>query len=156
MDFRIIELPAFTAVSSGIDTEFDFSENGKLGRFSAYFSSIKPLPKDSFRPRDFLFFDKEKNGLVWWWALAENMDDGDFEHVDFDGGFYLTYNYIDHDEETNGRLYNEALKYIEDSKVFALDERPGHYSMGHIITPVAVAEKQGFAVMETFIPIKIV
>lgn len=155
MDFRIIELPAFTAVSSGVDTAFDFSENGKLGKFSTYFSAIKPLPEDSFRPRDFLFFDKEENGLVWWWALAEGMDDGGFEHVEFDGGYYVCYNYIDHDEETNGKLYNEALKYIENSGVFELDERPNHYSMGHIITPVAIAEKQGFALMETFIPIKI-
>ena len=155
MDFRIIELPPFTAVSSEADPDFDFSEGGKLGKFDAYFSAIKPLPEDSFRPRDFLFFDKEKNALVWWWALAEGMDDGGFEHVEFEGGFFLCYNFIDHDEETNGRLYREALKYIEDSGVFELDERPNHYSMGHIITPVAVAQKQGFAVMETFIPIKI-
>ncbi len=155
MDFRIIELPAFEGVSSGPDTEFDFSPNGKLGKFAAYFSAIRPLPKDSFMPRDFLFYDKEKNGLVWWWALAEDMDDGGYERIKFDGGYFLCYNYIDHDEETNGKLYNKALKYIEDSKVFELDEHRDHYSMGHIITPVPIAEKQGFAVMETFIPIKI-
>lgn len=155
MDFRIIELPPFEAVSSGVDTGFDFSGNGRLGKFSKYFSAIKPSPKDSFMPRDFLFYDKEKNGLVWWWALAEGMDDGGFEHVAFDGGYYLCYNYVDHDEKTNNRLYGEALKYIGDSGVFELDERPAHYSMGHIITPVAVAEKQGFAVMEAFIPVRI-
>lgn len=155
MDFRVIALPAFTAVSSGVDPDFDFSDQGKLGKFDKYFSAITPSPRDSFRPRDFLFYDKEKNGLVWWWALAEGMDDGGFEHIEFDGGYYLCYNYIDHDEETNGRLYREALKYIEESKVFELDEHPGHYSMGHIITPTPVAEKQGFAVMETFIPIRL-
>lgn len=155
MEYRIIEIPAFTAVSSGVDTDFDFSEKGKLGKFSEYFSAIKPLPKDSFMPRDFLFLDKEQNGLVWWWALAEGMDDGGFEHVEFEGGFYLCYNYVDHDEETNARLYKGALKYIEDSGVFELDERENHYSMGHIITPVAISEKQGYAVMEAFLPIKI-
>lgn len=155
MDFRIIQLPAFTAVSSGTDTRFDFSENGVLGKFGAYFSAIRPLPRDGFMPRDFLFFDKEKKGLVWWWALAEGMDDGGFEHVEFDGGYYLCYNFIDHDEETNARLYGEGLKYIADSGVFELDERPGHYSMGHIVTPPAVAERQGFAVMESFIPVRL-
>lgn len=154
MDFRIIELPAFTAVSSGVDTAFDFSENGNLGKFDAYFSAIKPLPKDSFMPRDFLFFDKEANGMVWWWALADGMNDGGFEHVEFDGGYYLCYDYVDQDDETNGKLYNEAMKYIEESGIFELDERPNHYSMGHIITPAEVNKKQGFAVMETFIPIK--
>ena len=155
MDFRIIELPPFEAVSSGVDPDFDFGANGTLGRFDAYFSKITPLPRDRFRPRDFLFFDKEKNGFVWWWALSEGMDDGGFPHVQFDGGYYLSYNYVDHDEETNGRLYQEALRYIAESGVFALDERPNHYSMGHIITPAAIAKQQGFAVMETFIPIKI-
>ncbi len=155
MDFRIIELPPFTAVSSEVDPDFDFSENGTLGKFGAYFSAIHPLPKDSFLPRDFLFYDKERKGLVWWWALAEGMDDGGFAHVEFEGGYFLCYNFVDHDEETNGKLYNEALRYIENSGVFALDERPNHYSMGHIITPAPIAEKQGFAVMETFIPLKI-
>ncbi len=155
MDFRIIELPAFEAVTSGLDTNFDFSENGKLGKFSAYFSAIKPLPKDSFMPRDFLFFDKEGGGMVWWWALAEGMNDGGFEHVAFDGGYYLCYNYVDHDEDANNKLYQAALAYIADSGVFEVDERPGHYAMGHIITPAPVSQKQGFAVMETFIPIKI-
>lgn len=155
MIFRIIELPAFTAVSSGIDTNFDFSKNGVLGKFDAYFSAIKPQPKDAFMPRDFLFFDKEKNGMTWWWALADGMDDGGFEHVEFEGGYYLCYDYIDQDEEAERKLYNEAIKYIEDSKVFELDERPNHYAMGHIITPAEVIKVQGFSVMETLIPIKI-
>lgn len=156
MDFRIIALPPFTAVSSGVDPAFDFSETGILGKFDAYFSAMQPLPRDCFMPRDFLFYDREKNGLVWWWALAEGMDDGGFAHVEFEGGYYLCYHYIDHDEETNERLYNEALQYIADSGVLALDERPNHYSMGHIITPAAIAGKLGFAVMETFIPVKII
>lgn len=155
MDFRIIELPPFTAVSSGVDTAFDFSPEGKLGKFDAYFSAIKPLPQDSFMPRDFLFFDKERKGMVWWWALADGMNDGGFEHVSFDGGYYLCYAYKDGDDETGGKLYNEAMKYIRDSGIFELDERENHYSMGHIVTPAAVIAKQGFSVMETFIPIKL-
>ena len=155
MEFRIISIPPFRAAASEISHDFDFSENTVLGRFCAYFSAITPAPRDAFMPRDFLYFDAAQKGLRWMWALSEGMDDGGFAHVAFDGGYYLCYNYIDHDEETNGRMYNEALRYIADSGVFELDERPNHYSMGHIITPTAVAEKQGFAVMEAFLPIKI-
>ncbi len=155
MNFRIIELPPFTAVSSGVDKEFDFSPKGILGKFDAYFSAIKLLPKDSFMPRDFLFYDKQNNGLVWWWALAEGMDDGGYEHINFDGGYYLCYTYVDQDNETNERLYNEAINFINDSGIFELDERPNHYSMGHIITPAEIIAKQGFAIMETFIPVKL-
>ena len=69
MDFRIISLPPFTAATSGPDPEFGFSPEGVLGKFNAYFSGITPSPRDSFMPRDFLFFNHERNGLEWWYAL---------------------------------------------------------------------------------------
>lgn len=155
MKFRVISLPQFKASSSGVDKNFDFSPNGILGKFSAYFSAIKPAPKDDFIPRDFLFYDKEQQGLVWWWALSEEMDDGGYEVIDFDGGYYLTYAYKDGDDEANNNLYNEALEYIKNSDIFKLDERPNHYAMGHIITPAEIIRAQGWAQMETFIPIKL-
>ncbi|WP_066715820.1 hypothetical protein [Clostridium sp. Marseille-P299] len=155
MEFRVISLPKFKAASSGVDRNFDFSSNGILGKFDAYFSAIKPCDRDGFMPRDFLYFDEEKQGMVWIWALSEDMEDGGKEVIDFEGGYYLTYVYKDGDEEANGKFYNEALKYIETSEVFELDVRPNHYAMGHIITPAEIIEAQGWAQMETFIPIKL-
>lgn len=154
MDARIISLPPFTAATSGPDPEMDFSPNGKLGKFNEYFSSITPLPRDSFMPRDFLFFNEEAGGLEWWYALEEGIPDGGFCHVSFDGGLFLTYTYRDMDNEENDRLYQESVKWIENSDIFELDLRPGHYGMGHIITPPEVIEAQGFALMEVFIPLK--
>ena len=155
MEFRVISLPAFKASSSGVDKNFDFSSEGILGKFDNYFSSIVLSVRDSFLPRDFLFYDEEKQGMVWWWALSEDMDNGGFEVVDFDGGYYLTYAYKDGDEEENGKLYREALKYIDVSEVFEIDIRPNHYPMGHIITPSEIIKAQGWAQMEIFIPIKL-
>lgn len=155
MEFRVISLPAFQASSSGVDKNFDFSPTGVLGKFDAYFSAIKPSDRDSFLPRDFLYFDEEKQGMIWIWALSEEMDDGGFEVVDFDGGYYLTYAYKDGDEETSKKLYDAALEYINNSGIFELDVRPNHYAMGHIITPPEVIKAQGWAQMETFIPIKL-
>lgn len=155
MEFRIISLPAFQAASSGVDVNFDFSDQGVLGKFSNYFSAIKPSDRDNFLPRDFLYFDEEKQGMIWMWALSEDMDAGDNEIVDFDGGYYVTYAYKDGDEETNGRLYGEALEYIKNSDVLELDVRPNHYAMGHIITPAEIITAQGWAQMETFIPVRL-
>lgn len=155
MDFRIITLPPFRAASSGADPAMDFSETGILGKFNAYFSPIRPAPRDDFMTRDFLFYDAERKGFVWWWALEDGMDGGGNEIEEFDGGLYLTYVYRDGDEETGGRGYREALQYIESSGIFALDERSGHYIMGHIITPRAVIDRQGWAQMENFIPIRL-
>jgi len=155
MEFRIVSLPPFKAASSGVDKNFDFSEEGILGKFDAYFSDIKPLPRDGFMPRDFLFFDPVKQGMIWWWALNEDMDSCGNEVVDFDGGYYLTYTYKDGDEEMGSKLYNEAIEYINKSDLFELDERNNHYSMAHIITPEEIIKAQGWAQMETFIPIKL-
>lgn len=155
MEFRIVSLPPFKAASSGVDKNLDFSEEGILGKFDAYFSDIKPLPRDGFMPRDFLFFDPVKQGMIWWWALNEDMDSCGNEVVDFDGGYYLTYTYKDGDEEMGSKLYNEAIEYINKSDLFELDERNNHYSMAHIITPEKIIKAQGWAQMETFIPIKL-
>jgi len=106
-------------------------------------------------PRDFLFFDPVEQGMVWWWALNDDMDSGSNDVVDFDGGYYLTYTYRDGDEEMSSKLYNEAIEYINKSELFELDERNNHYSMGHIITPKDIIKAQGWAQMETFIPIKL-
>jgi len=75
MEFRIISLPPFKAASSGVDKNFDFSEDGILGKFDRYFSAITPSASDNFMPRDFLFFDEENQGMVWWWALSDDMND---------------------------------------------------------------------------------
>lgn len=155
MDLRIISIPSFTAVTSGPDPEMDFSPEGKLGRFNDYFSAITPSPRDSFMPRDFLFFNSEAGGLEWWWALEEGMPDGGFQRVAFEGGLFATYTYRDQDQETNGRLYQETVQAIQESGCLELDDRPGHYSWGHIITPPELIEAQGFALMECFVPVRV-
>ncbi|MGI5898845.1 MAG: hypothetical protein ACOX8S_02865 [Christensenellales bacterium] len=154
--FRIIALPAFRAARSEADPNCDFdSPYGILRRFNAYFSAIKPAPRDSFMPRDFLYFDEDEKGFVWMWALTKGMCDGGYDKIDFEGGLYLTYAYKDGDDAAHSRLYSSALKYIKESEHFCLDSRSGRYAMGHIITPQEVIDAQGWAQMETFIPIRL-
>jgi len=47
------------------------------------------------------------------------------------------------------------MEYIKNSEIFELDVRSNHYSMGHIITPKEITNAQGWAQMETFIPIRL-
>ncbi len=155
MEFRLISLPPFKAATSGVSKDCDFSDGSILNNFGNYFSVIKLCPRDSFCPRDFLYYDEEKQGMVWMWALSDDIDDGGNELIDFDGGYYLTYAYKDGDEETNGKLYNEALNFIKNSEILELDVRSNHYAMGHIITPQEIIDAQGFGQMETFIPVKL-
>lgn len=155
MEFRIIYLPPFQAAVSEVDTICDFSPDSILGKFEKYFSAIQPSAKESFMPRDFLFYDEEKNGMVWMWALTEDNNHGGYSISDFDGGYYLTYTYKDGDSDADATLRNMAMEYIKNSNEFELDIRPGHYIMGHIITPPEISKIQGWDQMETFIPIKL-
>lgn len=155
MAFRVTSIPSFKAVHSGVDTDFDFSESGILGKFNTYFSNIEPTPQDSFMPRDFLYFDQEKGGLVWMYAITEGLDTQGFEVMDFDGGMYVTYFYQDGDDETNAKLYNAALDWIAASQYLELDVRADHYAMGHIITPPELISVSGVSQMESFIPVKL-
>lgn len=155
MNFRIISLPPFKAVTSGLDKVGDFSDDGILRSFDKFFSSVTPKPSESFMPRDFLYYDEEQQGMVWLWALTENGETGGFETMDFDGGLYITFAYPDRDGQAHDRLQKEVLDYVENSDFLELDIRPNHYSMGHIITPKAVMEAQGWGQMEVFIPVKI-
>lgn len=155
MEFRIISLPPFTAAISDLSKDCDFSPGGTLANFGRYFSAIQLSPRDNFCPRDFLYFDQQKQGMLWMWALSDGMDDGGHQMIDFDGGYYLTYAYKDGDQDTNEKLWCKAMEYIQSSDILALDIRPNHYAMGHIITPQEILHAQGWAQMETFIPVKL-
>ena len=155
MDFRIVSLPPFRALTSGPDPDADFTPAGRPGRFDAHVSTSRPTPRDSFLPRDFLFFDEEQQALVWWYALVDDMPTGGYAVVDFDGGLYLTYVYRDGDDSGNGLLYRAALAHIATSPIYETDIRPNHYPMGHVITPPRLILAQGFAQMETYIPIRL-
>ncbi len=155
MEFRIIDLPPFKAASSGLDSNADFSEQGVLGQFDAYFSQLVSDPRDSFVPRDYLCFDGKRGGMFWLYALTDEQDAGDFEVVDFEGGLFLTYVYEDGDEAASQRLFNEAKKYIESLTYLELDISEKRLMMGHIITPQEIIKKQGWAQMESFIPVKL-
>lgn len=63
MDFRIIELPAFEAVSSGVDPEFDFSAKGALGRFNAFFRQSNPSRETALDPEIICSLINRKTGL---------------------------------------------------------------------------------------------
>lgn len=93
--------------------------------------------------------------MLWLYALTDEQDAGDFEVVDFEGGLFLTYVYEDGDEVASQRLFSEAKEYIESLTYLELDISEKRLMMGHIITPQEIVEKQGWAQMESFIPVKL-
>lgn len=83
-------------------------------------------------------------------------DTGGYDVVDFPGGLYAVAVSIDEDDEDGERVYAAIKDWTRESGVFALDERPGHYTMFHVITPDEAYEAMGYRQLDILVPIRVV
>ena len=147
-DVRLVSLPACKMVSSGLG---NFDEDN-FERFDQWFSKFPSNPFEM--PKDFLWYDPEKNSSVWWYVYSDGIDPEGFFIDEFDGGLYAAAVCKDGDDEDGNRVYNGIKKWIEDSQIFELDERPNHYTMSHIVTSPEAQETLGYAQLEILVPVK--
>lgn len=147
-DVRIVSLPACKMVSSGLGN-FD-QEN--FDRFDQWFSKITIDPYEM--PKDFLWYDPDRNDSVWWYIYSEGMDTLDFPIEEFDGGLFASAVCKDGDDVDGNRVYNGIKRWVAESGTFELDERPNHYTMSHIITLPETKKVLGYWQLEILVPIK--
>ena len=103
-----------------------------------------------------MMFDEGNGKLNWFNPLSNKIDPHcGFEIVDFPGGLYAVAISIDKDDDDGQRVYNEIKKWIQTNHIFELDERLGHYTMFHVITPDDVFNAMGYRQLEIFVPIKV-
>lgn len=156
---RIVRLPACKMASSGWAGDGDpFADGGVLRRFDKWWSAANAarVGVKDFAPRDFLWFDREKGKLVWYYALPDGMiDTGGFDVVDYEGGLYAARVSKDGDEADAMRVYDGIKEWVAESGCFELDEYPGHYDMCNVITPPEAAAVLGYHQLEIYVPIKI-
>lgn len=153
---RIVELPQCKMVSSGCSTEQNpFAENGLLMRFNRWWSALDTQREDKFFPRDFMWFDRENGGLVWYYAITSPPEDMQgFELIDFPGGLYASAVSKDGDDVDGTRVYNGIKDWIHHSGCFDINEYPDHYDMFHVITSKTAFKALGYNQLEIFVPIK--
>lgn len=153
---RIIELPKCKMVSSGCaDDENPFAENGKLITFGQWWSALDKKRVDKFFPRDFMWFDREKKRLVWYYVLPDGVTDtGGYDVVDFEGGIYAVHISKDGDEADGEQVYAGIKEWVTQSDCFELDEYPGHYDLFHITTPEKAAELLGYNQLDIYVPVR--
>lgn len=113
---RIVELPGCKMASSGCGTGPDqWADDGLLRRFNVWWSTLDKKRADKFFPRDFMWYDREKDGLVWYYAIPEDITDtAGFEIVDFAGGLYAVAVYKD-DDDDGYRVYDGVKDWIKSS-----------------------------------------
>lgn len=153
---RIIELPKCKMISSGYaDDGNPFTEDGKLMTFSKWWSALDEKRTDKFFSRDFMWFDREKERLVWYYALTDGVTDtGGYDVVNFEGGLYAAHISKDSDESDGERVYAGIKEWVAQSGCFELDERPGYYDVFHVTTPKKAAEVMVYNQLDLYVPIK--
>lgn len=141
---RIYEIPKCKMVVS----QCGMFGDGKLEKFSEWFSS---LPRAMF-PRDFLGYDNDQGGFIWYYMYSEEMIvPEDFNIIDFPGGLYAAA--TDIDGEDNREVIDTIKNFIKEKGFFEEDISRGY--LGNIPTPPSAGEAMGYNQMDYYIPIKI-
>lgn len=151
---RVVEMPPFRAVSSGPrDHDGLFGENGFDQWMQAHSRFVKDL---LYASPDFMWPEDETN-CVWIWAVKDWVAEEDvapYELIEYGGGMFVVATMDENDAKDRAAVTRLMVKWIDKSGVFALDERPGHRGMGHMVGCGAIQEKLGIAQQEVFLPVK--
>ncbi len=153
---RIVELPKCKMVTSGYAiNEAPFQKDGTLLRFMSWWNAYDKTRTDRWFPRDFIMAGREEKALIWFYAIPDDeTPECEYEVVDFEGGLYAAAVAIDGNYEDEQQVYGGIKKWVKDSGVFELDERPGHYDLCNVITPKRAAQALGYEQLEIYVPIK--
>lgn len=146
---RIIELPDLRMATSGQKALEDMTE------FNEWWSAVDKKRKDVLFPHDFMYYDEAAKKMVWNYALPPDMEDaGGFDIIDYPGGIYAASVSVDGDDTDGEQVYADIKEWVKSSGAFEPDERPGRYTMFHIITSDNVCDALGYRQLDIYVPIK--
>lgn len=141
---RIYEMPACKMVSS----QCGMFGDGKLERFNEWFSSLQ---RPMF-PKDFMFYDHQQEGFIWYYIYNEGMDvPQDFSIINFPGGLYAVA--TDVDGQDSSETITTIKNFIEEKGCFEEDASRSY--LGNIPTPPSACKAMGYEQMDYYVPIKI-
>ena len=142
---RIYEIPRCTMAASGCVL---FGE-GPLERFSAWFSA---RPATMF-PRDFLWYDAERGGFVWYYMLSEGESaPSGFGSVDFAGGLYAVA--TGPDQQPSDDVHAAIDAFIAAHPGLERDDTRAE--LGNIVTSPAACAELGYHQMDYYVPVRAV
>jgi len=151
---RVIEIPPFRAVSSGLrNHEEMFGENG----FDRWMQAHSHLVKDMLYAHPDFMWPEDEAHSTWIWAAKDWVTEKDvapYELVEYEGGMFVVATANEDDPKDLNETVKGMIKWIAKSKAFERDERPGHRGMGHMTGCGAVQRALGFAQQEIFLPVK--
>ena len=143
---RVVELPPCRMASSS---------GQPLDEFGAWWTELDRQRTDRFYPRDFMYFDRAGERLVWLYAAASGVQvPPHYSVVSFAGGLYAVSSCIDGDDVDGERVYTAICRWIDETNDLSRDERPDRPHLFHVITSDAAFEKLGYRQLDIYVPVK--
>ena len=151
---RIVKINPFRAFSSGLKTMDEL-----FGPFNQWQQAHNHLVKNLiYGAPDFLWFEEDGRG-EWIWAVEDWVTEADVapqQLITFEGGLYAAAMSVDGDDESGGWVYERIRKWVVEASGFALDERPGHQVLCHMLNPYdELKVALGYHQLDIYVPIKI-
>ena len=116
----------------------------------AFSNWMETLPRPMF-PQDFLWFDEERGGFVWYLMYHDGLVVPEaYELVDFPGGLYAVACGVD--GESNEEAMDAIRQFLREKSSFVED--PTRKQLGNVITPPAAEKALGYLQMDYYVPIK--
>jgi len=161
-NMRVIEIPPFRAVSSGMKTFPElFAEDG----FSKWWTAHRHLIKDLvYSPPDFMWHQSKEDGMpdgsglnTWILAVKDDVTASDVaphEIIDFKGGMFLVATADEKDNDDINATVAGMLEWIKQSGVFEYGDFPKS-GMCNMPNPEGAIDKAlGIAQQQIFLPLK--
>ena len=133
---RVLEIPKFRAVSSGIDTYSNIIEKREFDKWK---EMNNKFIKKSIYGHGYGFMwhvDNNMEKTIWIWAIEDWVTDADtvpYEIIEFEGGTYVAATTDANDQADLSEVISSMTKWIENSGVYEVYNRNGHDGMGHSI-----------------------
>jgi len=146
---RVMEIPAFRAISSGFGNPDDIFGNNHVD-----FKFVKQAPP--YDAPDLAWFEGDE--AIWIWAAKDDLTEEDIapnKFIDFDGGIYVVGVADENEPKDCGDVYTQIMEFIINSENFELNDYPGHRVLFHRIGCDEVQKALGMAQQEIFVPVKI-
>ncbi len=138
----IYEIPSCKIVLS----EHGNFEDGKLEEFNEWFSKFDR----TIFPKDYLYFDNEKEMFRWFYIYDQDIDTKNFEVVDFEGGLYAVCAGIDNEDTTE--VFSTIYDFVNNHDNLVADQSRAY--LGNIPTSEAAKKALGYNQMNYFVPVK--
>ena len=145
LGIRIVELPKCRMATS---------KPYSLEEFDKWWMQVDRRRTDQFFPRDFMYYDKTANELIWLYPLLPGTDAGKFGSVDFAGGLYAAAISKDRDDVDGEAVLAGIKQWVSTATSFRDAESEVRPVLFHVTTSDAAFAKLKYRQLDIYLPIE--